>query len=276
MNRKNIILVTSLIPPKNTPRANRTIELAKELAKQGHNVTIYAILGKYDYSDFENKYNLKINNLSKIYFSNLTSDELSKTGKISNLISIFLHKLIEFPDIELVFKFKNILKKESNIDLLITIGMPFPIHWGAALNKGHKNFPKNWIADCGDPYMGNKFTKPFFYFKYIEKWFCRKVDYLTVPIEDAKAGYYKEFYDKIRVIPQGFNFDEYKITTKTKENQVLTFVYAGAFYKGIRDPSRFVEYICTLKYDFKFIIYTKNKSLVAPFKEVLGDKLEIK
>ena len=69
---------------------------------------------------------------------------------------------------------------------------------------------KKWIADCGDPFMGAKletFRKPF-YFKYFEKDFCRKADYITVPAEGAKKAYYSEFLGKIRVIPQGFNFKQ--------------------------------------------------------------------
>lgn len=278
MEKKKIVVISRTILPSQAPRSQRATELVKEFARQGHDVTVYAVLGDFDYSDFEKTYNVKVKSLGKMIFATLNSDGKSKNTIMSVLLSKLFHKLLEFPDIELSFKVLNLIKREVEADLLITVAVPFPIHWGTAYvqSKYKDKYVKNWIADCGDPYMGNKFIEHFFYFKYIEKWFCKHADYITVPIEQAKEGYYKEFHDKIKVIPQGFNFDEIKINEKTIENKVLTLVYAGAFYKGIRDPKQFLEYLCTIKKDFKFIVYTKNKAIVEPFKAVLGDKLEIK
>ena len=73
---------------------------------------------------------------------------------------------------------------ETGYDLLISVAVPYPIHWGIARirTKGNK-MGKIWVADCGDPYYGCKTDsfKKMFYFKYIEKWFCRKTDYISVP-----------------------------------------------------------------------------------------------
>jgi hypothetical protein len=277
--KRKIIIISASILPKNSPRANRTTELAKEFGRQGHDVTVYAVLGNYDYSDFEKTYNVKVKSIGKMRFATINSDGKAKNTIVSVLLSKLFHKLIDFPDIELSFKVLNFLKKEFKADLLITIAVPYALHFGAAFSKIKlkEKFPENWIADCGDPFMGNKFIKPFFYFKHVEKWFCKHADYLTVPIEEAKVGYYKEFHDKIKVIPQGFNFDEVKINEKTNNNnKVLTLVYAGAFYKGIRDPKQFLEYLSTLDIDFKFVVFTKNKATVEPFKIALGAKLEVK
>jgi hypothetical protein len=279
MNKpKKIVIISAVFFPRNSPRANRTTELAKEFARQGHNVTVYAVLGKFDYKDFERKYNVRVNDFDKIKFARLNSDGESNSGILTKLFTKLFNKIIEFPDVELAFKIPKILKKEKNVDLLITIAVPYPIHWGAALYKSRvKNvFPKTWIADCGDPFMGNKFNKHYFYFKFIEKWFCRKADYITIPIEEAREGYYEEFHDKIKVIPQGFNFDDVILKNEEPTNEVVTFIYAGAFYKGIRDPELFLEYISTLQIDFKFIVYTKYKSIITPYLSILGDKIELK
>ena len=56
-----------------------------------------------------------------------------------------LGRLLEFPDIEFVFKAQKIISQEKNIDLLITIAYPHPINWGAALSKSISkinSFPK--------------------------------------------------------------------------------------------------------------------------------------
>jgi len=42
-----IVLIAGTIFPQQSPRAFRATELAVGLAKQGHEVTIYAILGEY-------------------------------------------------------------------------------------------------------------------------------------------------------------------------------------------------------------------------------------
>lgn len=278
MSNKRIVIISAHFFPRISPRATRTTELAKELSRLGHDVTVYAVLGKYDYSQFEKTYNLKVRNLGKLRFFPYNSDGVVKTSFFRSVARKLLHDMIEYPDIELSFKVIKILKSEKDIDLLITIGAPHPIHWGTTYGEKYfkKNNIRNWIADCGDPYMGNRLEKHPFYFKYIEKWFCRKVDYLTIPIEEAKNAYYKEYHHKIRVIPQGFNFEDIKIEEKLKNNSLVTFIYAGNFYTGIRDPRPFLDYLCELKIDFKFILYTKSLHLVESYKDKLKDKLVIK
>lgn len=279
MSSKKIVIISRTLLPSQAPRSQRTTELAKELARVGHDVTVYAVLGKYDYSQFEKTHNLKVKNLGEMKFATFNSDGVSasKSSFLKSIYSKVFRKLIEYPDIELLFKVAELLKQKRDVDLLITIAVPFTIHWGAAYASKWflQNNINTWVADCGDPYMGNKLSKRFFYFKYIEKWFCRKVDYLTIPIKEAKEGYYKEFHDKIRIIPQGFNFEDVKLPEKLDNNPVVTFVYAGVFYKGIRDPRPFLDYLSELDMDFKFIVYTKGKLLTENYKMRLKDKLEI-
>lgn len=278
MSKKKIVIISRTLLPSQAPRSQRTTELAKELARIGHDVTVYAVLGEYDYSYFEKTHNLKVKNIGKMKFATLNSDGHFKSSLLRSILSKPFSKLIEYPDIELSFKVAKILKKERDIDLLITIAVPFPIHWGAAYATKYFKYNNinTWVADCGDPYMGNRFSKRLFYFKYVEKWFCSKVDYLTIPIKEAKEGYYEEFHNKVKVIPQGFNFEEIIITDKITNNSVVTFIYAGVFYKGIRDPRPFLDYLCKLDIDFKFIVFTKSKSLIESYKSFLEDKLQIR
>ncbi len=277
MGSKRIVVISAKFYPNNSPRSFRTTELAKEFSKQGHDVTVYTILGKYDYTEFENTHKLKVRNLGEMKFVPYTSDGDSKQSLLRSIVTKLLRKIIEYPSIELFFKASQVLKREKNVDLLLTIAYPYPIHWGAAYAERYfeKNIINTWVADCGDPYMGNRFFKHPFYFKYVEKWFCEKVDYLTIPIKEAKEGYYKEFHHKIRIIPQGLNFEELKVSEKLSNNSVITFVYAGTLYKGIRDPRPFLDYLCELDIDFKFIVFTKSVLLLEDYKSILRDKLEI-
>lgn len=277
MQKKKILIISQPIFPSQFPRAFRATELAKELARQGHDVTLYGVLGNYDYVQFEREASIKVKNIGKMLFSKFNSDGTYKWNLFDRGLRRLFGKLLEFPDIELMFKIPGILKKESGIDYLITVGMPYPLHWGAAFAKTFypKKFPKKWIADCGDPYMGNKFNKPYFYFKYIEKWFCKIADYITIPLEAARQGYYKEFTEKIRVIPQGFNFDNLPTLKDDVQNHVPSFAYAGVFYPKKRDPTLLLEYLSSLKQDFKFVIFTSDMSLISPFMEKLGSKIEV-
>jgi hypothetical protein len=124
--------------------------------------------------------------------------------------------------------------------------------------------------------MGNSFENPPFYFKYFEKKFCKKADYITVPIEEAKKAYYSEFTDKIKVIPQGFDFSNIKLYEGPKVYNQITFAFTGMVYKDLRDPSEFLEYLSTVDLNFKFIVYTKDTLIFPKYKDKLKDKLEIK
>lgn len=271
----NIVIISRTILPTNAPRAFRATELAKSLAKKGNKVTLMATLGNYDYSDFQERTGVVVKDIGTPSFALRNSDGKLKVSLWKKGVIFFLMKLLAFPDILLMPKVKKAILKEKDFDLLITIAVPYAIHWGASLIKTKdKNF-KTWVSDCGDPFMGNTFAKPPFYFKYLEKSWCKKTDYIAVPLESAKESYYNEFRDKIRVIPQGFNFDELVIS-QYEERDIPTFMYAGLFYPGKRDPSEFLKYLTTVNEDFKFIVYTDKTDLLDPFKNALEGKLEIR
>lgn len=280
MSKKKILIVSRTIFPRRAPRAYRATELAIQLAKYGHDVSLYGVLGDYDYKSFEEQHRLKVKNVGKMRFATLNCQGETKNNLVTKLLTKVFRRLLDFPDIELMFKLPAVVKKEENVDLIITIAKPYSLHWGAALAKKifPKKFPKVWIADCGDPYMGTLFQKPPFYFSYLEKWTFRKADFITIPFAGALEGYFSEFHNKIHVIPQGFNFDEVEEITeqKSEPNTTLTFAYAGTFYKDIRDPSLFLDYLSTLSTDFKFILYTHSKEILSPFLHRLRGKIEIR
>lgn len=273
-----IIIITGPIYPHSSPRSFRSTELAIELANQGHDVILYSILGEYDYSEFERKYNLKVKSLGKSYFGNQNSDGICTSRTIMNrAISKFFYNIIDYPRIEYFFKTIRALKKEQEFDYLITIAHPFGIHWGASYFKKYinSNLFKVWASDCGDPFMGdtdvprwNLLLKP------IEKFWCKQTDYIVVPIKEAINGYYEEFWNKIEVIPQGINFNSIE-TVNYEKNPIPTFLYAGAVYPGMRDPSEFLEYLVTLNTDFRFIVYS-DSDIFKRYKDLLRSKLEIR
>lgn len=274
-----IAIISQVIFPRQSPRANRATELAKFFAKGNHEVYLYAVLGKYDYSKFEEETNVHVKSLGKMHFSTLNSDGHVRANFFDRILKRFFGRLIEWPDIELALKSKSVVKKLTNIDLLITIAIPHPIHWGAAWarKKMGSNFPKVWISDCGDPYMGNSIGKHPSYFQKIEDFWGKQTDYITIPIEEGRKGYSKKVQDKIRIIPQGFDFSSVKIDKTFKGNNIPHFAYAGAIYPGYRDPTKLLQYLCEKKnIEFVFTIYTRTPNFLQPFKKELGEKLIIK
>ena len=271
-----IILISKAYYPNQSARAMRTTELAQQLARMGHDVTVYTVIGLSDYSDYSVKTGVKVKMIPTKWIPS-TKPQTKVRSFFIRALSVFLGRYTEFPNIELVYRVKEILKGENNVDLLITVALPYPIHWGAAFAKKklRDSFPKTWVSDCGDPYMGNDVFTPFFYFKYLERFWGKMTDYVVIPIKEAANAYYDNVHDKIRVIPQGFDFSTIKLDEDFKGNEIATFAYTGTIFPGYRDLTSFLEYLCTIEDDFRFFVYTKTKDTILPFKDRLKEKLII-
>jgi hypothetical protein len=278
-NKKKVLLVSSAFYPENSPRSFRATELSKELARQGHDVVVYTIRNAEYHDSFEKQFNVQIKPFGKLIFSQIAIKGNTIVRLFRRAVSRTLLMLMEFPDIQLAYLTKKALKNESGYDLLISIAVPHPIHWGVAMSRTAKHpIAKVWVADCGDPYMGAIYDsfKKFFYFKNIEKFFCRKADYISIPLISMRENYYKEFQTKIVEIPQGFRFDQVNLSREPICNSVPTFAFAGLFYRIARNPEPLLTYLASLAIDFKFIVYTQSHDLLTPFKDVLKGKLEIR
>jgi hypothetical protein len=278
VDRLKILIVCRDFFPIISPRSFRSTELAKEFSRQGQTVNVLTIFRKDGYKDFirENP-EIQISMMPPLLFREI---EVSG-GHLSQLFKKVLRRLMvllfEYPQIELMFKVSRCLKNVDDYDLMISVATPHPVHWGiaSARKKGHM-IARVWIADCGDPYMGDtndSFRKPF-YFKYLEKWFCRKADYLTIPRIEMKDNYYPEFHNKIIQIPQGVNFEDFN-TAVYKRNDIPTFAFAGNFIRTTRNPSHFLDFLASLDFMFRFVIYAKNHDLVKPFVKRMESKLEL-
>jgi len=273
-----ILIVSGFFYPQNTPRSFRTVELAKELVRQNHCVTVYIPQNNYDYIDFKKEYDMNIRfvGISRRKNFELNGNKLYRLVK--RIANRFLNTYLSYPDIQYLWKLPKLFSKLGAFDLLISIAVPHPIHWGVdrALRKNPK-LASTWVADCGDPFMFCKtdtFRNPF-YFKSFEKSFCRRANYITVPVESGKKGYYPEFSNKIRVIPQGFDFSTIRKVDKYNPNKIITFAYAGGFIPGFRDPRPILDYLANQTIDFIFFIYTNESIHIEKYKHIIGKKLII-
>ncbi|HEX8041744.1 MAG TPA: hypothetical protein VF490_21500 [Chryseosolibacter sp.] len=278
--KKRILVVSKTFYPINSPRSFRATELVREFSRQGHDVTVLTVRNDGVHDTFEKNYGVKILPLGRLRFG---SFDISNGGRVVTLVKRIVNRvlnlLFEYPDIQLMFMVRNALKREGGYDLLISIAVPHPVHWGTAWAvASNAAIAKTWVADCGDPYMGEKTDsfRKLFYFKYFEKWFCRKADFVAITNLNMKDNYYPEFHHKIVEITQGFNFEETTGRLPTyKPNGKPTFAYAGTFIPGARDPSAFLTFLVESDFDFRFLIYTPQRHIVQPFVERGKGRIEI-
>ena len=280
-NNRKILIVSPSFYPMNTPRSHRTTELVKEFSNQGHEVTLITSKNGIDRRKFCSDYEVTIKYLPRRRLKEIQLNGRNKIVRLfKRMIRRILLQLFQYPNIELVFQVRNCLKTESNYDLLISIASPHAVHWGTAWARSEKNpIAKTWVADCGDPFMGTTTDsfKPLFYFKYFEKYWNRKCDFISIPFAGAMDAYYEDYRDKIVIIPQGFKFDEVcSNDVYSRAHNIPTFAYSGGFIQGARDPKEFISFLLKQDVRFKFIIYTKSLGMVKPFLSDSGDKIEIR
>jgi hypothetical protein len=277
---KRILIVTRAFYPEISPRSFRATELAFEFVRSGHRTTVITINRGGVYKDLLQAYpELTIHTLLPLRFKEINDSRNRIISIIKRGFARILMLLFEYPNVELVFRISRALKKVSGFDLLISIACPHPVHWGVAKARSSTHrIADKWVADCGDPYMGDRADsfRKLFYFKYIEKWCFRKADFISIPFEGARDAYYPEFQSKIRIIPQGFRLDDMDLPKYKGRNSYPVFAYTGYFIPGKRDPRNFLEFLATCKNEFRFIVYTRMKDLIEPYQCKLRDKLIIR
>ncbi len=265
--KKRILIVTRAFYPGNSPRAHRATELAKELSRQGHEVSVLTPQA-HEQEALASTYGITFTDLGEPTWPQVPTTWRGRPNFFLRGLRAFLVKFLSYPDIGLTFRVASRLPAEGAYDGMISLGAPHSVHWGVALAAVLRRKPAaTWIADCGDPFMGMEnsgiYTHPAFYFRWVEKMFCRKADWITIPTEGAKQGYYREFQDKLAVIPQGFRFEEYEhLRTAKLEGNVLRFAYAGGIIPGKRDPRALIEHLRDSECQFEFHIFTKQGDLL--------------
>jgi len=278
VKKLKILLVSNGFYPEISARSFRATELATEFARQGHEVKVLTRYRDFDYSSFLSDVPVKLSMWRSNRFPAVPDYSVRPFNYLSRAITRLLALLFEYPAIENMFKVRKILKREKGYNLMISFAVPHPVHWGVAWARtsGH-TIADTWIADCGDPYMGDildSYRHPF-YFSFLEKWFCRKADFITIPIEGARQAYYDEFHQKIRVIPQGFSFPLEKSGINEPLNAVPTFAYAGELIPGVRDPGQLMLFLSSVTTPFRFRVFTRRRDLIEQYQAQLGEKLII-
>jgi hypothetical protein len=261
----DILLVSAAFFPEVSPRSFRATELAFELVKKGHNVTVFTVNRDFDYTNFATDGGFKVENFGSLNYLKPIGIFKSFPGlKIINRIIVRLAiMLFEFPSIKLINPVvKKLLSTTKTYDLMISFAVPHPIHWGCAWALKRKpSIAKIWVADCGDPYYGDRLDsfRKLFYFAWVEKFAFRRANYISITRDEFKQHYFKEFHAKMIVIPQGFNFDKPKLDLREPANPIPKFAFAGTLGGISRSPDHILEALNNMNADYEFYFFTSSK-----------------
>ena len=101
---------------------------------------------------------------------------------------------------------KNVRSSNKDIDLLISVGLPFSIHLVSyiGITLGYLR-TKVAFAEYGDPFSGSPQKNTCVYCSILERLILRKFDKVVVPVVIASQAFNQLVApSKISVIPQGY------------------------------------------------------------------------
>lgn len=225
----------------------------------------------------ERKFDLTIIHLSKNIWI------FSRKNFMSKFIFRIYMKLPLFPDSHrlILGKYKHILKqtlKEKKIDYIIIQVLPFSFLLLAKFIK--KISPETKVIfDFSDPITINVNFKNYprlkqYRYSKLEKDSLAFADHLIVLNQEIK-DYYTRFFekdDKISVIEQGFEFLPYKregnnFSRNCSIKTPIKLLYAGHFYKEIREPFELYNAISNSDLDVRLSVYGSFQPQFLPPKE---------
>ena len=140
MDKMRILIVSASFHPEISPRSFRTTELVKEFSRQGHDVTLLTVKNNGVHQQFEREHNVTIKDMGVLKLPVIDPVK----GLAQRAIRRILLMCFEYPQIEYLFRVASALRQETGYDLLISIAVPHPVHWGVA-----------WVQDPEQPYCIN-------------------------------------------------------------------------------------------------------------------------
>lgn len=244
--KKKILFVNALFED-NTPRSIRTQNFIKHLKNDNE---IHVIYFKFK----EETIKIPEVHIHAIQIGNLFRRWFLKT-KPRNLIARALYKIISsskkmvdifYFDMKNLSKQINEIEKRENFDKIIISISPFSLYQLAK----YISFEKV-ILDIGDPLFKNSAydnsRDEIFYD--LEQKALLKTNRIIVTNVETKNHFidcYKMNSEYIQIGPQGFDEEAiFKIKNDIKifnnEKNIIRLVYAGRFYKELRDPTEFIK-----------------------------------
>ena len=153
-------------------------------------------------------------------------------------------------------------------DCLLAVMMPYSM--GVIANNYRSNNENvKIILDIGDPLTHNATKRSSKYIKkgrLIESNLLRSSDHIIVTNKATKEYFKKEFNIEnqyLSIVPQGVNIEIFhsKVSKNKIPKEITNIVYAGAFYKHLRNPNLFFEAIRSYQEVFKVDIYGRHQKI---------------
>jgi glycosyltransferase involved in cell wall biosynthesis len=155
-----------------------------------------------------------------------------------------------------IFESRKIFRAHPDIEVIITSSPPPSVNLIGRMLR--KQFQRPWIADFRDAWMSIpdrdqrrlKIDVRDTFEMWLEKYCVRHIDHLITvnrPIVDDWIARYPYLYDRISIITNGFDPDDFK-NIKGIQIPKFTLVYTGTFLSG-RDPTPFLQALYSLLKD---------------------------
>lgn len=267
-----ILIIAKAFPPQNAIGAHRPYSWAKYWYRAGHDVTVLTvpkILGPQDLLRFADGFRvIEIpiplwNNLLTIFSSKSHSTPASPSDSVNTKRDIFksikdmaYRTMVTFlnrygifsgcrmPDVTDLWghvAFQAVCHQEW--DLVVSTAWPYGVHRPAYRLKKN-GMAKYWITDWRDLWTDNHMYPGLPGFRSIEKMLEKRwssaADAITTVSNPLAEILRKKYGDKVHVIYNGFDAEEYHNLPKTNifpADHMFRIVYTGSMYKGQRDPS---------------------------------------
>lgn len=285
-----ILLLSYSFPPENSPRSFRTMELAREFARTGHEVTVFAPRYTGKDTDSERFDGIDVRRLRTGLFVNAPAKAIEKDrdhgyhkklGSTDSRVDRLLRYYLIEAKAEYAFSMlRELLRCNRSFDLAISISYPLWVHLAFSLAITLRpKLSSVAVADCGDPYFFHEVIQRAPYHRTLERFALRPFDFVTVPTKSAISAYVAfKAKRSIRVIPQGFRLTEIQ-RAHYAPHAIPTFGYAGSFQPIVRDPSEFLDYLANREEPFQFHIYMTKPALtmsfLRPYQSRFGERLKI-
>lgn len=275
-----ILIIAAYFPPQNSVASLRPYSWAKYWSRAGHDVTVlttrkhdHPTNTDYPFTGFE------VREVEIPFFNRLRGalgkGNAAKVAASRNLVKAILlsslldrvNKFIQYsqkkfgilnycrmPDLTDLWvnpAFRAVANEQW--DLVVSTAWPYPVH-RIAHRLRIKGLAKKWIADWRDIWIGNHLYAGLFPFTILEKFYERlwmkKADFITTVSEPLAEILRSRYGDKVSVIYNGFDPDDYENLPPEKaypQDGIFRIVYTGSIYPGWQDPSPLFEVIARLK-----------------------------
>lgn len=241
VHMKKVLMIAHQFPPIGGSGVQRTVKFVKYLPDFGWKGEVFTRQAKKA-ALTDDTLNRDIPQDTVIHRS--AAWDMSEWPFPLNLPGKFIRRKILIPDGERlwqVFARKEAIQvaKTGGYDMLYSTSQPFSTHLLAMdIKKAMPSLP--WVVDLRDEWTNNSFVKAYGYSpprikreKDMERGVFEACDAIVINtpyMRDNSARDYPHLKDKISVIPNGFDREDFEGLEPTRKNDRFTLTYTGLIY----------------------------------------------